>query len=95
MKSDIIRLCLEFYIILKEQNEEYLEYNKNEEESILEMILNKKMEAYFLNLYEAFRYEKSVILLLSRTDPGLLSQFNITDDEIIKMKNLALEELHG
>ena len=41
LKSDITRLCLEFKKILMEQNQEYLEYIKNEEESILEMILNK------------------------------------------------------
>ena len=40
-KSDINRcLCLDFEIILIEQNEEYLDYIKNEEESIIERILN-------------------------------------------------------
>ena len=40
-KNDIIRLCLEFRSIFMEQNEEYLDYIKNEEESVLEKILNK------------------------------------------------------
>ena len=40
-RNDISRLNLEFKNILLEQNEEYLSYIKNEEESILEKILNK------------------------------------------------------
>ena len=41
LKDDIIRLNLEFKNILMEQNEEYLDYIKNEEESIIEKISNK------------------------------------------------------
>ena len=41
LKYDINRLYLEFKKILIEQNEEYLDYIKNEEESIIEKILNK------------------------------------------------------
>ena len=40
-KNDINRLYLEFKNILIEQFEEYLDYIKNEEESIIERILNK------------------------------------------------------
>ena len=40
-KNDIDRLNLDFKNILIEQNEEYLDYIKNEEESILEKFLNK------------------------------------------------------
>ena len=40
-ERDISRLNLEFKNILKEQHEEYLDYIKNEEESILEKFLNK------------------------------------------------------
>ena len=40
-KNDINRLNLEFKKILLEQNEEYLDYIKNEEESVLEKFLNK------------------------------------------------------
>ena len=40
-KNDINRLNLEFKNILIEQNEEYLAYIKNQEESIIERILNK------------------------------------------------------
>ena len=40
-KNDINRLSIEFKNILLEQNEEYLDYIKNEEESILEKFLNK------------------------------------------------------
>ena len=41
LKDDINRLNLEFKNILMEQSEEYLDYIKNEEESIIEKILNK------------------------------------------------------
>ena len=40
-KNDINLLNLEFKNILLEQNEDYLDYIKNEEESIIEKILNK------------------------------------------------------
>ena len=40
-KKDINKLNLEFKNNLLEQNEEYLDYIKNEEESIIEKILNK------------------------------------------------------
>ena len=39
-KNDINRLNIEFKNILFEQNEEYLDYIRNEEESILEKFLN-------------------------------------------------------
>ena len=41
LKDDINCLNLEFKNILMEQNEEYLDYIKNEAESIIEKILNK------------------------------------------------------
>ena len=40
-ERDIKRLNLEFKNILIEQHEEYLDYIKNEEESIIEKVLNK------------------------------------------------------
>ena len=40
-ENDINRLALEFRNILKEQHEEYLDYVKNEEESIVERFLKK------------------------------------------------------
>ena len=40
-KNDINRLSLEFRNILIEQHEEYLDYVKDQEESIIERILNK------------------------------------------------------
>ena len=40
-KNDINFLNIEFKNILLEQNEEYLDYIRNEEESILEKFLNK------------------------------------------------------
>ena len=40
-KNDKIRLNLQLKIILMAQNEEYLDYIKNEEESIIEKTLNQ------------------------------------------------------
>ena len=41
LKKDINRFKLDFKNILMEQNEEYLDYIKNEEESIIEKFLQK------------------------------------------------------
>ena len=40
-KNDINQLSLEFKNILLEENEQYLDYVKNEEESVIEKILDK------------------------------------------------------
>ena len=52
------------------------------------------MENYFSNLFEILYYERSVILLLSLTDPDILRQSEFTDDEIDIIKNLAHEKVH-
>ena len=52
------------------------------------------MEAYFSNLFEDVRHERSLILILSIADPDILKQSKFTDDEINIIKNLALEKLH-
>ena len=52
------------------------------------------MEQYFSNLFEDVRHERSLILLLSLTDPDVLRQSKFTDDEIEIRKNLALEKLY-
>ena len=45
-------------------------------------------------MFEVVRHERSLILLLSLTDPLILKQANFTDHEINITKNLALEKLH-
>ena len=52
------------------------------------------MEAYFATMFKDVRHERSLILLLSLTDPDILKQSKFTDDEINIIKNLALENLH-
>ena len=52
------------------------------------------MEAYFNTIFEDVRHERSLILLLSLTDPDILKQSKFTDNEINIIKNLALEKLH-
>ena len=49
------------------------------------------MESYFATMFEDVRHERSLILLLSLTDPDILRQTKFTDDEIEIIKNLALE----
>ena len=40
------------------------------------------MEAYFNTIFEDVRHERSLILLLSLTDPDILKQSKFTDGEI-------------
>ena len=52
------------------------------------------MEQYFSNLFEEVRHERSLIILLSLTDPDELKQAKFTDDGINIIKKLAPEKLH-
>ena len=52
------------------------------------------MEAFFANLFDDIRLERSLILLLSLKDPDILKQNNFTDHDINFLKSLALENLH-
>ena len=52
------------------------------------------MESYFKTIFEDFRHERSLILLLSLVEPSILKQGEFTDHEIEIIKNLALEKLH-
>ena len=40
------------------------------------------MENYFISLFEDVRHERSLILLLSLTDEGILKQSGFTSNEI-------------
>ena len=52
------------------------------------------MEACFATMFEDIRHERSLILLLSLTDPDIFKQSKFTDDAINIIKKLALENLH-
>ena len=52
------------------------------------------MEQYFNNIFEDVRHERSLILLLSLTDPDILRQSKFPDHEIDIIKNIDLEKLH-
>ena len=52
------------------------------------------MENYFIKLFDNIHYERSLILLVSLTDPDILKQSKITYDEIEIIRNLALEKLN-
>ncbi len=52
------------------------------------------MDQYFNTIFEDIRHERSLILLLSRTEPNILKQSKFTDHETDIIKNVALEKLH-
>ena len=51
------------------------------------------MENYFIKLFDNIHYERSLILLLPLTDSNILIQAGFTNDEIIIIKNVALQKL--
>ena len=51
------------------------------------------MEAYFNTIFEDIRYERSLILLLSLTEPDILKQSKFNDHEVEIIKNIALEKI--
>ena len=52
------------------------------------------MEVYFATMFEDVRHERTLILLLSLTDPDILRQSKLTEYETDNNKNLASEEIH-
>ena len=52
------------------------------------------MEQYFNTIFEDVRHERSLILLLSLTEPDILKQSKFNDHEIEIIKNIALEKLY-
>ena len=52
------------------------------------------MEAYFNTIFEDIRHERSLILLLSLIEPGILKQSKFLDHEIDIIKSIALEKIH-
>ena len=52
------------------------------------------MEKYFLTLFEDVRYERTLILILSLTDEGVLNQAGFTENEIKIIKDIALQKVH-
>ena len=66
---------------LIEQNTEYVDYIKNGKESFLGKIPNEQFEEYFATKLEDIRNERSLILLLSLTDPDILKPSKLTDHE--------------
>ena len=94
LKIDFNHVCLEFKKTSTEQNEAYSDFIENEEESIVEMILNKQMESYLSTMFEVVRHERSLIVIPSYTDLDVLKQSKFTDHRINIIKNLALEKLY-
>ena len=51
------------------------------------------MESYFIKLFDNIHYERSLFLILSITDSNVLVQAGFTNDEIIIIKNIALQKI--
>ena len=51
------------------------------------------MEAYFDNIFEDIRHERSLILLLPILEPDTLRQSKFLDHELEIIKNIALQKL--
>ena len=51
------------------------------------------MENYFISLFEDIRHERSLILLLSLADEGILKQSGFTNEEVKIIRNIALEKV--
>ena len=52
------------------------------------------MEQYFAVMFEVVRHERSLILILSLTDPDLIKPVKFTYHEINIVKLLALEKIN-
>ena len=52
------------------------------------------MDQYFNTIFEDIRYERSLILVLSLTEPDILKQSKFNDHEIEIIKNIALQKIH-
>ena len=52
------------------------------------------MEAYFAVMFEDIRHERSLLVLLSLTNPDILKQAQFTHHKINIIKILAFEKLH-
>ena len=83
MKKDFNCLCKKFEKILFEQDDEYPIFIKDQEESVPESILNKKIKNYFTTRFEGVRHERLLILTLSLAIPETLKQCGCTDHERI------------
>ena len=51
------------------------------------------MEQYFNTIFEDIRHERSLILLLSLTEPDILKQSKFNDHEIEIIKNIVLDKI--
>ena len=52
------------------------------------------MEQYFSNLFEDFRYQRFLSLLISLVERDILKQSKFTDHEINNIKDIALDKIH-
>ena len=52
------------------------------------------MEKYLASMFEDSRHERSLIVILSLTDPDIFKQSKFEEHEMNRKENLALEKLH-
>ena len=85
LKTVINILCLRFRNTRLEQNQDYHDYKRNKEESIIEKNL-EKMEDYFATMLEDVRHERLLVLLLPLTDLYTLRRSKFTNKERYMIK---------
>ena len=62
------------------QNENYIDYIEDEEETNLERFLKRQLNGeIFCNFFEDLRHENSLMFLVSITDPDMLKQTRFLD----------------
>ena len=69
LKSDTNRLCKGFKRTIIEQNQNYFDYIKTEQESIVEKIPTEEMKNYFATLFDDVRHGLSLKLFPLLRDP--------------------------
>ena len=90
--------------MISEQHEDYHEFIKNEEKSIIEIFLKNECKTpsgcfkpndwrFILQIFEDVRHGRWLILLVSLSDEGILKKAGSTDYELFFIKSLALEKL--
>ena len=52
------------------------------------------MEQFFATMFEDLRYERSLVFLITLTDPDAIKQSKFTEHQTKLLKNIALEKLH-
>ena len=86
-KNEVNFFYVEFRKMLNEEKEDYLNYIKKEERSIVENVFKKQMDNFFA-AFEFVRHERSIILILSVTNPDISKQSRFMNHGIYRVKQM-------